>query len=102
MVEGVEKKMYRLSRYANEIEEVTIVKETACFRYLLDDPSLYRGNRRVRAEKKVAFRAYFDTWEEARTAMVARIEARIKSLEESLRNNLGDLEKVEAMTEPRK
>lgn len=77
-----------------EIERVEVEKETAAFVFIK------RGGGKLRREaKRSEWTSYFDSFEEARSYLIERIEAKIRVVQNELADLHIELQQVEDMTE---
>lgn len=67
------KTMWRVNRWSHEIERVAVVKQTKCF--VTYTAINFAGRTMIRRESN---ENYYDTWESARDAVVARCRKDVK------------------------
>lgn len=85
---------YRISRYGTRIERAEIERETEKTVWIV------RGHGPSVQRRKDGWELYFDTWEGARNALLARCESRVNGLRIQLMIAEGDLGNVKGMKPP--
>jgi len=83
---------YRVTTYSIKIEKVEIVKESEHFIWPVKRPGF-------REAKQSGFDQHFDTFEQAKQALIARAEAEIEYGEDKIRRAKNDLESVKSLQE---
>lgn len=86
-------KKYRISKYKNDIEEFEITKETKKCIFYYDD--FFKRERREL--KQSHYQNFFDTWDEAYQALLARIESKVDSYKRCLAKELKELEEIKEL-----
>ena len=86
-------KKYKITRWDNEIEELEIVKETACFVWVKNDSTI--GYCREKKESRCGI--ICETWQQAYDLLLVRKTNEVEAAKRRLVEAEEDLQEVEKM-----
>lgn len=100
MAGEVLKLMYKPKDYSISIDVLEVVKETDKMVAVRERVQGWRGEPDRYRESRIRKDGLFNTWEEARDALVNRLQNRIRGYEANMQSEKEDLKKAASLKKP--